>query len=106
MKNDIIKHAFINASLTVLYIIGISSFLFYVSRFFDSPNTVLIPIMMLSLFVFSAALTGSLIFGRPILWYLEGKKEEAVFLLIYTLGIFLVITLLIFSLLLTLQKPL
>jgi len=106
MKNDIIKHAFINASLTALYIIGISSFLFYVSRFFDSPNTVLIPIMMLSLFVFSAALTGSLIFGRPILWYLEGKKEEAVFLLIYTLGIFLVITLLIFSLLLTLQKPL
>jgi len=106
MKNDIIKHAFINASLTALYIIGISSFLFYVSRFFDSPNTVLIPIMMLSLFVFSAALTGSLIFGRPILWYLEGKKEEAVFLLIYTLGIFLIITLLIFSLLLTLQKPL
>jgi len=105
MKNDIIKHAFINASLTALYIIGISSFLFYVSRFFDSPNTVLIPIMMLSLFVFSAALTGSLIFGRPILWYLEGKKEEAVFLLIYTLGIFLIITLLIFSLLLTLQKP-
>ena len=102
MKNDIIKHAFINASLTALYIIGISSFLFYVSRFFDSPNTVLIPIMMLSLFVFSAALTGSLIFGRPILWYLEGKKEEAVFLLIYTLGIFLVITLLIFSLLLAL----
>jgi hypothetical protein len=47
--------------------------------------------LMLSLLVFSAALVGSLIFGRPILWYLDNKKKEAVLLLAYTLASFFVI---------------
>jgi len=80
--------------LTALYVFVISSFLFYASKIFgkDEPNTVLVPIMMLSLFVFSAALVGTLVFGRPITWYLDGKKKEAVSLLLYTLGVFLIIT--------------
>jgi len=71
MKNIIIKTAAINAILTA-------------------------PIVMLSLFVFSAALTGTLIFGRPILWYLDGKKSEAISLFAYTLAIFLTITIFAF----------
>lgn len=47
--------------------------------------------VMLLLFVFSAALTGALIFGRPILWYLDGKKREAILLFFYTLGCVLII---------------
>ncbi|MBI5045747.1 MAG: hypothetical protein HZC14_01935 [Candidatus Niyogibacteria bacterium] len=47
---------------------------------------------MLSLLVFSAALVGILIFGRPLLWYLDGKKQDAVYLLACTLAIFLAIT--------------
>jgi hypothetical protein len=95
MKNNTIKYAVINAFLTALYIIAIASFLFYAPKFFGSNmanNTVLMPIVMLSLLVFSAALVGSLIFGRPVLWYLDGKKNEAIPLLAYTLGIFLIIT--------------
>lgn len=48
--------------------------------------------MILLLFVFSAALTSMLIFGRPVLWYLDGKKKEAISLLTHTLVIFLIIT--------------
>jgi len=95
MKNNIIKYAVINAFLTALYIIVIASFLFYAPKFFGSDkanNTVLVPIVMLSLLVFSAAFVGSLIFGRPVLWYLDGKKNETISLLAYTLGIFLIIT--------------
>ncbi len=95
MKNKIIKYAAINALLTTLYIAAIASFLFYGPKFFGpggTKDTVLVPIMMLSLLVFSAALVGSLIFGRPALWYLDGKKTEAVSLLAWTLGIFLIIT--------------
>lgn len=92
--NIIIKTAAINAVLTALYVSAISTFFFYIPKIFDNskPDTVLAPIMMLSLLVFSAALVGALIFGRPILWYLDGKKKEAVSLFFYTLGIFFTIT--------------
>jgi len=95
MKNTIIKNALFNALGTALYIVAIASFLFYVPKALglnDKPDTVLAPITMLSLLVFSAALTGSLVLGRPILWYLDGKKQEALSLLVYTLGIFIGIT--------------
>ncbi|MBU6415309.1 hypothetical protein KGQ34_03695 [Patescibacteria group bacterium] len=93
MKNNILKNAFFNASATALYIAAVASFLFYVPKFFGHRTDImLVPMVMLSLFVFSAALTGSLIFGKPILWYLEGKKQEAISLLVVTLGIFLAIT--------------
>lgn len=93
--NIIIKTAGVNAALTALYVFAISSFLFYIPKIFDNtkPDTVLAPILMLSLLVFSASLVGALIFGKPILWYLDGKKKEAVSLLFYTLGIFFIITL-------------
>jgi hypothetical protein len=61
-------------------------------------NNILIPIFMLLLFVFSAALMGILVFGRPVMWYIDGKKKEAVLLLIQTVGIILVVTLLAFVL--------
>lgn len=87
----IIKTAALHAFLTALYIAAVSTFLSHAQAIFgkEEPKTVLVPIMMLSLLVFSAALVGSLIFGRPIFWYLDGKKKEALSLLIYTLGIFL-----------------
>lgn len=102
MKNDIVKYAAMNAFLTTIYIIVVVSFMSYAQNYVGNSTTILIPVVMLSLFVFSAALTGSLIFGRPILWYLDGKKKEAVSLLAYTLGFFLVTTITAFILLLTL----
>jgi hypothetical protein len=94
MKNQIIKHALTNAALTALYIAAVASFLFYVPHFLGADqkaDTVLIPIAMLLLFVFSAGLTGFLVFGRPVLWYLDGNKKEALSLLGYTLGGLLII---------------
>src|SRR6266404_3215972 len=95
MKNEIIKNALVNALLTALYVAIVASFLFYAPKFLGErakANTPVIPMAMLMLFVFSAALTGALLLGRPVLWYLDGKKKEAVALFGYTLGIFLVIT--------------
>jgi len=94
MKN-IFKNAVLGAGATALYIILIANFLSRAQNIFgkEESKTVLIPIMMLSLLVFSVALVGTLIFGRPIFWYLDGSKKEAVTLLAYTLGTFFVITL-------------
>jgi hypothetical protein len=40
----------------------------------------------------SSAVTGALVLGRPILWYLDGKRKEAVALVLCALGIFLALT--------------
>ncbi len=99
MKNKIAKYAILNAFLTTAYIVLISSFLFYVPKALDfdkTDDTVFAPILMLSLLVFSASVVGFLIFGRPILWYLDGNKKEAVSLFGYTLLSFFVITVIIF----------
>ena len=105
MKNTaIFKYAFINSFLTALYISFVASFLFYGPRYFafaEKPDTVFAPIMMLMLFVFSAAVTSTLVLGRPILWYMDGKKKEAVSLFLCTLSVFFVIMLLAFAALAT-----
>ncbi len=93
-KREIIRQAIINALGTAVYVIAIASFMYFGSQgvFGENPS-IFVPIVMLMLFVFSAALTGFLIFGKPIMWYLDNKKKEAMSLLIYTLGIFLIIIL-------------
>ena len=98
MKNTIVKNAILNALATALYIVLVASFVFYVPKIFaaDGPDTVLAPVAMLSLLVFSAALTGWLVLGRPVLWYLDGRKREAVALFGYTLAAFFGITIVAF----------
>jgi hypothetical protein len=98
MKNPILKFAALNALGTALYIALVSSFIFYAGDIFeDAPKeTVLIPIAMLLLLVLSASITSLLVLGRPILWYLDGEKKEAVSLLIATLGFLFLITLVAF----------
>ena len=88
------KNAFFNAAATAAYVIAVGCFLFYAPRIFGRANSAIIPVAMLLLFVFSAALTGSLILGKPVLWYLDGKKQEALSLLASTLLIFFGFTLL------------
>jgi hypothetical protein len=95
-KKEIIKYAFFNSFGATLYIIAIAVFMYLGGKgIFGEGNTIFSPIIMLMLFVFSAAFTGSLIFGRPILWYLDNKKREALSLILYTLGIFLLLTIII-----------
>jgi len=97
MKNDIAKFAGLHAVGTALYIVAVALFLNNVPQFLRSlPNEILIGAAMLLLFVFSAAFTGTMILGRPVLWYLEGKKKEAVSLLLTTLAMLFLITLLAF----------
>ena len=101
----ILKNAFLNALGTALYVGAVGAFLYYAPQLIKPGNNVLINIAMLLLFVFSAAITGSLIFGRPVLWYLDGRRREALTLLFYTLGFLLGFTAVAFlGLLLNLAK--
>lgn len=98
MKYPILKFAGLNTLGTVLYIALVSSLLFYAPRIFGTKkeDTVFIPIAMILLFVLSASITGLFVLGRPVLWYLDGKKKEAVSLFIATLGFLFLITFFLF----------
>lgn len=93
-----LKIAFYNALGTGLYITLIACLFSVLERVFSGPDTPIItPIVMLMLFVFSALVTSGLMLGRPLMWYLDGKKKEAVALLIYTAGIFFILLLIAFT---------
>lgn len=95
----------INATLTTLYIMAVGSFMFYGSTVkIGRSNSFLVPITLLLLFVFSAALTSFLIFGKPAQLYVDGKKKEALSLLTYTFIFFFAITFTFLLLLLTFTR--
>ena len=94
--DKIIKRAFIDSIGTVGYIILVVSFIFSLQIFASKGDNIIIPIAMLLLFVCSAAITGFLVFGKPVMLYIDGKKKEAVSLLSYTLVILFLITIISF----------
>lgn len=99
------KRGFINATATALYVIAIASFMYYGSLIkLGRANIILVPITMLLLFVSSAALTGFLIFGKPVQLYVDGKKKEALSIFTYTLVSFFAITFVFLILLITFTR--
>ena len=101
MKRTIIQYGLFNAVLAAGYIALVATFLSSAEKIFGQQEGSPIPIIAFLLtFVFSAAIMGITIFGRSILWYLDGKKKEAIILLFYTLGFLLLIMFVVFLVLL------
>lgn len=95
------KNPFINAATSILYIILVSSVMFYGSGHTKSDNSVIVPIAVLSLFSLSAALMGYFFLYQPVQLYLDKKKKEATTLLARTILIFASFTGVIFALFLS-----
>ena len=53
----------------------------------------------LLLFSVSAAVLGMLVFGRPLMWYLDGKKKQGITLVLSTLGWLILLTIIVFAIL-------
>ena len=96
------KNPYINAFFAGAYIMLI---VLVLNTFVDNPaleqsgGSIFIPMVMLSLFVFSAAVMGFLFVYRPLGLYLDGKKNEAVTFFVKTLLTFAVWVLIFLSLL-------
>jgi len=91
-NKNIIKNALINSVAAVAYVALVVTVIMNGEKLLgQQTNQILSGIAFLLTFVFSAAVMGVTIFGRPILWYLDGFKKEAVKLIGYTLGILFVI---------------
>ena len=87
------RNPYINALAATAYIVFVVLLITYGPAYVrDKPDTILAPMAMLSLLVFSVALMGYLFFLQPIQMFLEGQKREAVELFTKTLGSFAVIT--------------
>jgi hypothetical protein len=99
MKSNILKYAGLNAALTAIYVAFVAAFFSYAPQLFGEvqEKNILIPITMLLVFILSASITGGLVLGRPILWYLDGKKKDAVLLFVTTIAVLFVFTVLAFS---------
>lgn len=99
MKKEIFKYALINALGATAYIALVATVMSNIERILgpsEGSDSALPIIAFLTLFVVSAAAMGIIIFGRPLVWYLDGKKPEAVKLAIYTVGFMILIAILIF----------
>ncbi|OHA81941.1 MAG: hypothetical protein A2675_02115 [Candidatus Yonathbacteria bacterium RIFCSPHIGHO2_01_FULL_51_10] len=91
-----IKSPFISAIFATTYIVAIASFLYYVpKRMVEEVDSVLVPIMMLSLFVLSAAVMGFLFLAKPLELYLAGERVKAFQFFGKTVAVFAAITLVI-----------
>lgn len=82
------KNPFLNALAALIYIAAVACVMFYGVEHNTPGNSIIIPIAILSLFTFSAAMMGYIFLFQPIQLYLDGKKKEAVDLFLKTLMTF------------------
>ncbi len=95
-KNDLIKRAFLNAVGVAAYIVLLMWLISYFGERLEAePETWLMPVFVLLIFIISACVTASLVLLKPVLLFLEGAKKQAVHLFIYTLGFLAVLALVI-----------
>lgn len=87
MKNfSLIKISLLNSIGVLVYVSLVAFIMQNGEKIFGKMQNFLGPIAFLLLFVVSAAITASLVLGKPILFYLDGKKQEAIKLFCFTIG--------------------
>lgn len=105
------KKPFLNALTAILYIIVLVGGMNLLDRYQieEKVASFIMPVIMISLFTFSAAFMAYLFCLEPIQLYLDGKKEKGISLFIKTVLIFGALTLgllLIYLLIANLSKGL
>ena len=96
-----IKNPYLNAFMALGYIAGIILVISKTSSIAaHTPDTILAPVTMLSLFVLSAAIMGILFVYEPLCLFLENQKKEALSFLTKTVATFACFVLILAALLL------
>jgi hypothetical protein len=82
------KKPFIYSLAVALYIVFIVSIMSVSTSFMPAKDNIFMPMVMLSLFVLSAAVMGFLFLSEPLQLYLDGEKKEAVTFFTKTVAFF------------------
>jgi len=97
LDKKIIKQSLSYAASAVLYVAVVATVMNNAERIFGKQdNSVLAPIGFLLLLVVSAATMGMLVFGKSVMLYIDGKKRDAVMMVVCTIGSLAIITILLF----------
>ena len=78
------KNGFLNALGTLVYVILVATLMQNGDRLFGQKDNFVSPIAFLLLLSLSAVIVGGFIIGQPLMRYLDGKKKEAIALLVST----------------------
>lgn len=99
IDKNIAKQSLACAGGAALYITLVATVMRNADRLFGGPgpDSPLAPVAVLSLLVVSAATMGLLVFGKPVMLYIDGKKREAVTMVTYTVGFLAAFTFLVFA---------
>lgn len=96
MKNSkLILYGLVHALGIAVYVFGIALLIQNGGKIFGQMNNLFGPVAFLLLFVLSAAITGALALGKPVILYLNKQKREAIKLFLYTVGWIFVMTLIV-----------
>ena len=85
-KDKLVAYGFVHSVGVFVYVSLVAFLMNSGEHFFGQVSDVLAGAMILLLFVLSATIVGTLVLGRPILWYLDGVKKEALKLFFYTIA--------------------
>lgn len=96
------QNPIINALCASAYIIlGVTVMTFVTQPLRNKPDTFFAPVVVLSLLTLSVAVMAFLFFYQPLMFFIEGRKKDAVTLFVKTVGIFAAITMVALILLFT-----
>lgn len=96
MKKHIIPTAFLHAAAATAYIALVAFVMNNGNAWFGQKDGPFTPMAALMLFVLSFGVLVCLAFLRPALWYLDGKKKEALQLFSWTFIFFFILTVVAF----------
>ncbi|MFA6551423.1 MAG: hypothetical protein WCV41_02755 [Patescibacteria group bacterium] len=85
-KSRLIWQSFLSSLGVLIYITAVAFVMNNGEKLFGKINSVFGPVFLLMLFVVSALITSTLVFGRPIYLYLNGNKKDSISLFFYTVG--------------------
>lgn len=84
-NKKLVKWAIVNSLGVFAYSSLVVLIMLNGENIFGKANNFGSMIILLMIFVLSAAVVGSLVLGRPIFLYLDGNKKESIKLLLYTI---------------------
>jgi heme O synthase-like polyprenyltransferase len=93
-----IKSSLRNSLATAAYVVIVVLIIHNAEKVFGTMRNIVGPIAFLLLFVTSAAITGFLVLGQPIMLYFDNQRSEAVKLFIYTVAWLFVFTIIALTL--------
>ena len=97
MKKNIALIGFLHALAATAYIALVVFVINHASAWFGKTDTPWTGMAALMLFVLSAGVMASLAFVRPALWYMDGKKNDALQLLSWMIVFFFIMTVMAFA---------